>query len=55
MDILKTLGAYEYQLIETLVVLILYVMVRFSINFAVKRRMMAQSFGQDRMYWCEKS
>ena len=54
MDILTTLGAYDYQLIETLVVLILYVMVRFSINFAVKRRMMAQSFGQDRMVLVRK-
>ena len=54
MDILTTLSVYKYQVIETLAVLIVYIMVRYSINFAVKRRMIAQSFGNSRMLLVRK-
>ena len=54
MDILTTLSAYKYQVIETLAVFIIYITVRFSINFTVRRRMIAQSFGQSRMLLVRK-
>ena len=54
MDILTTLSAYKYQVIETLAVFIIYITERFSINYTVPRIMIAQSFGQTRMLWVRK-
>ena len=54
MEILASLTEYKSQLIQTLIILVGYLLVRYSINFTVRRRMIAQSFGQDRMLLVRK-
>ncbi len=49
MDLFNVLSTYQNQAIQTLVVILLYLFSRFAINFAIQRRMLSRSFGQDRM------